>query len=408
MQRRAFLAAAVSAPAILKSATEKRGYSYAEIERFIQRGEVKGKLTRDDIPTPALMLDLDAFEGNVKRMAEHCRSHNRALRPHGKTHKCPEVAKALIRAGAVGACAAKISEAEVFAEAGVRGLLVTTAVVGKHKIERAIRLARRAPDTIFSVDNTQNVNDLNEAAGVAKIRLNLATDLWIAGRTGIQPGEPALALAQAIDSLPHVKLAGIQAYSGGSSHVVGFEARKKHSLEMMGKAVSTRRLYESKGIACPLLTGGSTGTYNIDSNIDGITELQPGSFMYMDTDYNRIGGQDGEVYHDFANALTVLTTIVSRPSDELAVADGGFKAFATDRSFTPQPKSIQGLVYNWGGDEHGRLNISKANRAVNLGDRIEFIVPHCDPNVNLYDKMFCLRGDQVEAIWQISARGMSQ
>jgi len=408
MQRRAFLAAAASAPAILKSATERRGYSYSEIERLIQRGDVKGKLTRDDIPTPALMLDLDAFEGNVNRMVAHCKSHNRALRPHGKTHKCPEVAKALIRAGAVGACAAKLSEAEVFGESGIRGLLVTTAVVGKHKIERAIRLARRAPDTIFSVDNAQNVRDLNDAAGAAKLKLNVATDLWISNRTGIQPGEPALALAQLIDSLPNLKLAGIQAYSGGSSHVIGFEARKKHSFEIMGRAVETRKLYESKGIACPLLTGGSTGTYNIDSQIDGITELQPGSFMYMDLDYNRIGGRDGEVYRDFANALTVLTTIVSRPSDELAVADGGFKSFAADRPFTPECKTVQGIVYNWGGDEHGRLNIAKASRAVNLGDRLEFIVPHCDPTVNLYDKMFCVRGDNVEAIWPVTARGMSQ
>jgi D-serine deaminase-like pyridoxal phosphate-dependent protein len=190
--------------------------------------------------------------------------------------------------------------------------------------------------------------------------------------------------------------------------VVGFEARKKHSMEVMGRAVETRRLYEEKGIACPLLTGGSTGTYNIDSEIDGITELQPGSFMYMDLDYNRIGGRDGEVYRDFGNALTVLTTIVSKPSDELAVADGGFKSFATDRPFMPECKTVQGIVYNWGGDEHGRLNIAKASRSVNLGDRLEFIVPHCDPTVNLYDKMFCLRGEEVEAIWPVSARGMSQ
>jgi D-serine deaminase-like pyridoxal phosphate-dependent protein len=408
VQRRSFLAAAVSAPAILQSAAEKRGYSYSEIERLIARGDVKGKLAREDIPTPALLLDLDAFEANVQRMTAHAKTHHRALRPHGKTHKCPEVAKALIRAGAVGACAAKISEAEVFAEHGIRGLLVTTAAIGKHKIERAVRLARRAPDTIFSVDNAQNVRDLNDAAAVAKIKLNVATDLWIAGRTGIQPGEPALALAQLIASLPNVKLAGIQAYSGGSSHVVGFEARRKHSIEVMGRAVETRRLYESKGIACPLLTGGSTGTYNIDAEIDGITELQPGSFVFMDLDYNRIGGKDGAVYRDFANALTVLTTVVSKPNDELAVADGGFKAFSTDRPFMPECKTVQGIVYTWGGDEHGRLNIAKASRPVHLGDRLEFIIPHCDPSVNLYDRMFCLRRDNVEAIWPIAARGMSQ
>ncbi|MEX2261528.1 MAG: DSD1 family PLP-dependent enzyme [Bryobacteraceae bacterium] len=408
MNRRIFLAAAASVPAVLKSATEKRGYSYAEIEKILARGDVKGKLTRADIPTPALVLDLDAFEFNVDKMASHAKSKNRALRPHGKTHKCPDVAKALIRSGAVGACAAKLSEAEVFAQNGVSGLLVTTAVIGRHKIERAMRLASLRRDTIFSVDNAQNVRDLNDAAGAAKIKLNLAIDLYVSGRTGIAPGQPAVALAQSIAPLPHVKLAGIQSYAGGASHVVGFEQRRNVSRESMAPAVETRRAIEKSGIECGLLTGGSTGTYNIDTEIDGITEIQPGSFVFMDMDYNRIGGQDGPVYKDFRNSLSVLTTVVSKPNDQNAVVDGGFKSFSTDRAFTPEAKSIQGIVYTWGGDEHGRLNLTKASAAVNLGDRLEFIVPHCDPSVNLYDRMFCVRGDNVEALWRIAARGMSQ
>jgi D-serine deaminase-like pyridoxal phosphate-dependent protein len=408
VNRRTFLAAAAAAPALMKGATEKRGYSYAEVEKILARGDVNGKLTREDVPTPALLLDLDGFEANVARMTAHARQSKRALRPHGKTHKCPDVAKALIRAGAVGACAAKISEAEAFARNGVTGLLVTTAVIGRHKIERAVRLASQHRETIFSVDNAQNVRDLNDAAGAARIRFNLAVDLLVGGRTGIRPGEPALGLAQLIESLPNVKLAGIQAYAGQASHVVGFEKRREASREAMRHAVETRRLFQSKGIACDLLTGGSTGTYNIDSEIEGITELQPGSFIFMDLDYNRIGGRDGAVYRDFHNSLTVLTTVVSRPSDEMAIVDGGFKSFSTDRPFMPEAKSIQGITYGWGGDEHGRLNIAKASAPVNLGDRLEFIVPHCDPSVNLYDRIYCLRGDKVEAVWKIAARGMSQ
>ena len=368
----------------------------------------RGTLAKDEIPTPALILDLDAFERNVAKMAQHCRDSGRALRPHGKTHKCPEIARALIKAGAVGACAAKLSEAEVFAANGIKGLLITTAVIGKSKIDRAVRLAAKQPDTIFSVDNAQNVRDLNDAAGAAKIKLNVATDLHVAARTGISPGQPALGLAQIIDKLPNLRLAGIQAYAGGASHIVGFEERAKVSREVMGQAVETRRLYEKNGIACPLLTGGSTGTYNIDSTIDGITELQPGSFVFMDIDYNRIGGKDGPVYRDFDNSLTVLTTVVSKPSDAQAVVDGGFKSFSTDRSFTPEARGIEGLVDTWGGDEHGRLNIAKASRQVNVGDRIEFVIPHCDPSVNLYDRIFGVRKDQVESIWKIAARGMSQ
>jgi D-serine deaminase-like pyridoxal phosphate-dependent protein len=364
--------------------------------------------TRGDLPTPALMLDLDAFEANVSKMVSHAKQYNRALRPHAKTHKCPEIAKALIRAGAVGACAAKISEGEALAENGVSGILITTAVIGQHKIQRAVRLASAHPDTIFCVDNARNVRDLNDAAAAENVRLNLAIDLWVGRRTGIQPGEPALGLAQLIESLENVKFAGIQAYAGHASHVIGFEERRKASREAMGHAVETRRLFESKGIAVPLLTGGSTGTYNIDSEIDGVTELQPGSFMFMDVDYGRIGGSDGPVYRDFRHALSVLTSVVSKPAGDVAVVDGGYKAFSTDRPFTPEARGIPGLTYSWAGDEHGIIKMDRAALPVEVGDRVEFLIPHCDPSVNLYDRIFCLREDCVEAVWKITARGMSQ
>lgn len=365
-------------------------------------------LTRGDLPTPALMLDLNTFELNISKMVSHAKQHNRALRPHAKTHKCPEIAKALIRAGAVGACAAKISEGEALAENGVTGILITTAVIGKHKIERGVRLAAAHPDTIFCVDNAENVRDLNDAAALEDMRLNLAIDLWVGRRTGIQSGEPALGLAQLIESLKNVRFAGIQAYAGHASHVIGFEERKKASREAMRPAVETRRLFESKGIAVPLLTGGSTGTYSIDSEIDGITELQPGSFMFMDVDYGRIGGPDGPVYGDFRYALSVVTTVVSKPAREVAVVDGGYKAFSTDRPFTPEARGIPGLTYTWAGDEHGIIKMDGAALPVDVGDRVDFVIPHCDPSVNLYDRIYCLRGNDVEAVWKIAARGMSQ
>ncbi|HLJ15548.1 MAG TPA: DSD1 family PLP-dependent enzyme [Bryobacteraceae bacterium] len=386
-----------------------RTYTWAEIDSLLARGDVAGKLIREDLPTPALLVDLDSLEANIAKMADFCRQKRRALRPHGKTHKCPQIAHALLRAGAVGCCAARISEAEVFAQAGVTGLLVTTAVIGRHKIERAVRLAKVHPDTIFSVDDAQNVQDLNDAAGVAGVRLNLAIDLWVGARTGIQPGEPALALAQKIAHLPNVQLAGLQAYAAPASHVCGWQERCRASTNAMTCAVETCQLFAKSGIDCSLVTGGSTGTYNIDSEIDGITELQPGSFLFMDLDYRRIGGkgEDG-VYRDFQISLSVLTTVVSKPSAGLAIVDGGFKAFSTDKPFTPEPKGIQGITYNWGGDEHGKLNLEKAAASVEVGDRIEFIVPHCDPSVNLYDRMYGLRGDIVESVWHIDARGMSQ
>ena len=215
-------------------------------------------------------------------------------------------------------------------------------------------------------------------------------------------------LAQLISSLPNLKLTGIQAYAGYVSHCAGFAERKKQSQDAMAPAVETARLLERHGLACALLTAGSTGTFNIDSEIEGITELQPGSFIFMDIDYNRIGGQDSSVYQDFRNALSILTTVVSKPSRELAVVDGGTKAFSTDRPFVPELKNIAGVVYSWGGDEHGRLNLANASTSIELGDRLEFTIPHCDPTVNLYDRIYCRRGDRVEAVWKIAARGMSQ
>ena len=361
---------------------------------------------RGDIPTPALLLDLDAFEHNIATMASHLKARGKAFRPHGKTHKCPEVAKALLRAGAIGCCAARLSEAEVFAEFGIPGLLITTAVIGRDKISRAIALSDRAPDTVFVVDDPQNIRDINDAAGSRPQPINLAIDLFF-GRTGIEPGQPAVALAQLIDSLPNVTFAGLQSYDCAAAHNTQFEARSARTASTMGRAVETKAMLEAAGIACPLVTGGSTGTYRFDSENPGITELQPGSFVFMDIEYGTIGGPDGPEYRDFTNSLTVVTSVVSRPG-HLAIVDGGYKAFSTDRPFTPRPVGIDGISYAWAGDEHGRLDMTTASRDLKVGDRVEFIPPHIDPTVNLYDNIYALRGERVEAIWPIAARGKSQ
>lgn len=406
VSRRGFLVAA-SAPALI---VPRRAHGATENSRMSAAGRLEQPQTRAEIETPALLLDLDAFEWNVAKMTAHLKARGKGFRPHGKTHKCPEIGRILARAGAIGHCAAKLSEAEVFAAHGMKGLLVTTQVVGRRKLERAIALAAKRPDTIFVADAEQAVRDLDAAAAAVKgkrpVVVNVAVDL-LYGRTGIAAGEPALELAKTIDSLKHLRLAGIQAYDGGASHTVGFEARRTRSQASVARAVETRQAFERAGLPCPLLSCGSTGTYNIDSDVDGVTELQPGSFLFMDTDYNRIGGQDGAVYQDFRNALTVVTTVVSRRADA-AIVDGGYKAFSTDRPFTPVAKGLEGVPYAWAGDEHGRLDLSKAGGDVKLGDRLEFIVPHCDPSVNLYDRLHCLRSDRVEALWPIAGRGMAQ
>ena len=366
----------------------------------------KNAQQRGDIATPALLLDLDAFEDNVNRMASFVRAKGKAFRPHGKTHKCPEVARALIRAGAIGCCAARLSEAEVFADHGIPGLLITTAVIGKDKIARAVALADTAPDTIFVVDDRQNVRDINDAAGKRSQPIKLAVDLFF-GRTGIAPGQPAVELAQLIESLPNVAFVGLQSYDGAAAHTTPFDARSARTNMTMSKAVETKAMLERAGIACPLVTGGSTGTYRVDADNPGITELQPGSFVFMDMEYGTIGGPGGTDYRDFKNSLTVVTTVVSR-SPGMAIVDGGYKAFSTDRPFTPKAVGIDGVSYGWAGDEHGRLDVTNASREIRVGDRIEFLPPHIDPTVNLYDSIYALRGDRVEAVWPVAARGKSQ
>jgi 3-hydroxy-D-aspartate aldolase len=361
--------------------------------------------SRGDIPTPALLLDLDAFEDNIRKMAAHLAARHKAFRPHAKTHKCPQIARRLLDAGAIGVCAARLSEAEVFAEHGIGGLLITTAVIGKDKVERAVALARRAPDTMFVVDDERNVRAIDDAARGGE-PIKLLIDLYF-GRTGIEPGEPALQLAQLIDSLPDVVLEGLQSYDGQAAHTAPFAARGDRTNANMARAVETKAMIERAGIRCRMVTGGSTGTYRFDSDNPGMTELQPGSFIFMDLEYETIGGPDGDRYRDFRNALTVVTTVISTPPG-FAIVDGGYKAFSTDRPFTPKPVDLPGVEYGWAGDEHGRLHLGSAAKRLKVGDRIEFIPPHCDPTVNLYDQIYALRGDRVEAIWPIAARGKSQ
>ncbi len=395
---------AVAAPMIMTSTAS--AYSITEIEERLARGSGIQGVTKDDLPTPSLLLDLDAFEANVRRMAAHASAAGLDLRPHAKTHKCSEIARRQVGAGAVGVCVATIREAEAMAAAGIGGLLLTSEAVGPNKLHRLIRLAGKRPDTMAVIDHGENAARLDEAAGAAGIRLDVLVDIDPLGRrTGIPPGPRAVALAEAVDRLPQLRLRGVHGYCGASSHVKGFEARKEHSEQYMGPVLDSYAAMRRKGLPVEIMSGASTGTYNIDSNLDGMTELQVGSYALMDVDYRIIGGQSGEIYDDFRNALHVLATVVSKNHDDIATVDAGLKAFATDRSFGPAVARPAGLTYAFRGDEHGALTLADAEREIVLGDKIELIVPHCDPNVNLYDRMYCVRGDAVQQVWKVDARG---
>ena len=364
------------------------------------------KLTKANVLTPALLVDLDLFEANVKTMAEHCLRAGRGFRPHAKTHKCPEVATRQMAAGALGICAATVREAEALVAAGITGVLLTSPIVEPVKIARMVSLIQQGGQVMLSVGHPREIKLLSWAAAAAGVNVDLLVDVDIGDRrTGILPGQPALELAQFIAKQKRLRVRGVQSYAGHASHVVGFEAREKVSREAMAKSVETRDLLTKAGFDAGILSGGSTGTYNIDSTIQGVTELQVGSYVFMDVDYRRIGGQtSGENYADFHHSLTVLATVVNATHSDRVSVDAGTKALDTTTAHKPEAKGWPGLVYNRGGDEFGILTLEPGAKLPRIGDRIEFIVPHCDPNVNLYDRIYALRGEQVEAIWPIAAR----
>jgi 3-hydroxy-D-aspartate aldolase len=362
---------------------------------------------RDDIPTPALLLDADRFERNLARMAAHVRAAGKSLRPHAKTHRCPEIARRQVAAGALGVACAKLGEAEVMARAGVRGLLVTTEVVAPGAVRRLTRLTGEAPDTMVVVDHPDNVRALARAAAEDGVTLNVLVDVHVgARRTGVEPGEPALALGRLVAEQRHLRLRGLQGYAGQCAHVMTWVARRDASHKAMAPLMDTRARFETAGLPVEVVAGGSTGTHDIDVELAGLTELQAGSYCVMDLEYRRVGGRAGAMLTEFEMALTVVATVVSVAPDR-AVVDAGLKAFSTDKPFPPEAVERPGVEYGFAGDEHGRLALTDPSRAPRLGERIEFFPPHCDPTVNLYDRVHVVRGDRVEAVWEIAARGRS-
>ena len=402
--KKTIAAATVAGPTLLLGRAS--AYSLTEIEKHLQSNKGISGVTKNDLPTPALLVDLDRLEANIRHMADHAKNAGVQLRPHAKTHKCVEIARRQREAGALGACTATIREAEALSAEGIGGLLITSEMVGPNKMQRLIRLTKQRAETMSVVDNPWHAEQLSEAAQAAKVELNVMVDIDPMGRrTGIEPGRKAVELAKKIDQLPNLKLRGVHGYSGASSHVEGFEARQGHSAKVMGPVIDSFRQMQRDGLPAEIMSGASTGTYNIDPALGGMTELQVGSYVFMDVDYRKIGGKSGAVYEDFQPALTVLATVISKNHDDRATTDAGLKAFATDRKFGPEVVGVQGVEYRFGGDEHGILQWESPSREIRLGEKLEMLVPHCDPNVNLYDRIFCVRGDQVREVWKVTARG---
>ena len=371
--------------------------------------KLEAPLRVDDIPTPALLVDIVALDANLRRGMDFLKSKGVGLRPHTKTHKCPIIAKKQIELGAIGVCAAKVSEAEVMIDAGVEDVLITSPVVTKEKIDRVIALAKKSRGLQIVVDHIRNADDFNaaaEAAGV-KLRVLIALDTGTS-RVGIAPGDSALELLGHISkNCKSLQFDGVQAYAGHVMHVKGHESRATRSRKSLEKCLDTKSKMERAGYEVRTFTGGGTGTYDIDSADGGMTDMQLGSYIFMDVQYRVIGDSGGEVFDDFDPSLFVLTTAISQPVPGRITVDAGYKAMAAE-SVKPEFHDIQGLSYNFGGDEHGICRIKDPSREVRVGDKYHLLVSHCDPTVNLYDYYYPVRDGVVEELWPISARGKSQ
>jgi D-serine deaminase-like pyridoxal phosphate-dependent protein len=361
-----------------------------------------------DLDTPALCVDLDRFEQNLATMRKKLAGTGVASRPHGKTHKCPAIAKLQLASGSIGICAAKLSEAEVFAANGIDRVLMTTSNVSVSKIRRAMNLRKGTPGFIQAVDLPQNARDLNDAAKEAGIVADVVVDVAVGTRSGVPAGDQAIALAQLVDKLPNLRLRGMLSYDGGAQHIKGFKTRVEQTLNRIAPSVETYERMKRSGLNTEIFSGGGTGTYNIMPRVSGLTDVQVGSYVFMDCQYIEIGGEaDENVFDDFASSLTVLATVLNTYFEKSITTDAGAKALTLNK---PGPWVIgeKDFAYNAGSDEFGVIRYEKAERSYKVGDKLELIVPHCDPVVNEYDQMYAIRKDRVEAVWPILARGRSQ
>jgi D-serine deaminase-like pyridoxal phosphate-dependent protein len=349
-----------------------------------------------DLSTPALLLDISIFESNLSHMSEQADAAGKILRPHAKAHKCAEIARRQIQAGARGVCVATVSEAEVMHRAGIRDVLLTSPIADARKFSR---IAAMAPAVSVVVDHADQVAMLAAAAEQAGARIGVLVDLDVGDhRTGISPGAPAVDLVERILACRSLGFQGLQAYSVRASHLHESDGRAEYSASALQPALETRELLASHGIEVDRLTGGSTGSYQADRMLPHLTELQAGSYILMDVAYARVGGVD------FGHALTVLASVVSANHADRATVDAGFKAFSTDRPFGPEPLDVPGARFEWAGDEFGFLHFDGASHRARLGDRVRFIPPHCDPTVNLYDCLHVCRGEEVVDVWPVMDR----
>lgn len=361
--------------------------------------------SRERLATPALILDLDAFESNIATMADWARDKGLGLRPHAKTHKSSIVARKQVEAGASGNCTATLSEAEVLVDAGIHGVLITSTVVTPDKIERLVALNSRATGLMVIVDDLDNVDALASATST-EAPLWVMVDIEVGcGRTGAANPAAAIDLIDRIIASPSLRFAGVQAYDGSIQAETDYEKRRAALSEHLEPLRQVIAEMQRRGTTLVIVSGGGTGTHDLDGKGGIFTELQVGSYCVMDRIYNACD-LDGSGSARFRTALFVRSTVISTAKPGFVTTDAGLKAFSTG-SGDPviAVGAPQGATYTFMGDEHGRITFAKKGQGMALGDQVECIVPHCDPTIALYDCYHVVRGDTLVDIWPIDCRG---
>jgi len=367
----------------------------------------KNKLELD---TPCLVLDLDILEQNLRKVQAFADRAGKKLRPHAKTHKCSALAQRQMEAGACGVCAAKVSEAEALVKAGIDKILITGPVATPQKVKRLVDLLATAPSLIAVVDCKEGIELLDAALHAKKTTMNVLLDVD-AGlhRTGATPAD-ALGLAEYIRSRPALRLCGIQAYAGQVQHIRSYDERKATSLKCLQEAAAVFRELRAAVETCTIFSSSGTGTFDIDAAIPEVTELQPGSYVCMDADYLAIGSaEDAARFAMFAPALRLLTTVVSNNQKGFVTVDAGLKSLYKDGG-VPQiiGPEHSGMVYDWFGDEYGKVTCPGHRKAPPVGTVMELVTSHCDPTINLFDQYYLTRNTDVVGVWPIDLRGCSQ
>jgi len=404
--RRDFLMAGAAASAfsvarVWGAKTTGSAFPYEEFETRIARRDFRD-ITKDVLPTPSMIVDLDLFERNIKRMADQAKSTGLNVRPHVKVHKSVDVARRQITQGAIGLTCATIAEAELFSGAGIKNVLWTKQPASVNNIQRAVALSKKDPTFMFVADDPLVVDWVEEAAAARNARLRIAVSVWAGmDRQGIENGKPAVELAQRIASSKRAQLEGFMAYTGTAPHTKTWAARRKRSGDDLAGSRETVAMAKRAGLPVNFVSGGSTGTYNIDHEF-GLTELEAGSYVFMDTAYFAVGGKDDDkVYNDFKGSLTVLTTVDSKRHPNIVTTDYGNKAITRP---TDQVKGMPWLEVGTQGAEYGALRWTEADRDLKLGDRVEIYCTNLDMSTNAFDRYYVARGDQIVDVWPIMGR----